>query len=208
MFDALGAADELNSQIGLACEYCSSLDPLLEEWLREIQMRLLDAGSAIATPRLSSKAAALERVRFDPDDGESAGEQTPSSESSVSSKTATKKKKKPTSRSAKLVETWIDKMEEDLPPLRDFILPSGGLAASHLHIARTLTRRAERRVVPLVEAGELEPAVGVYFNRLSDFFFVAARYAAMKEGRPEFVTRKIGGQSRRVELARNLSGDS
>ena len=62
---------------------------------------------------------------------------------------------------------------------------SGGLAASQLHFARSVCRRAERRVVPLVQAGECEPSVGVYLNRLSDFLFQAARTAALKEGQPE-----------------------
>jgi cob(I)alamin adenosyltransferase len=73
-------------------------------------------------------------------------------------------------------------MDSELPPLSQFILPSGGLAASSLHVCRTVCRRAERRTVPLVDRGDLEQYVSKFFNRLSDFFFVAARYSAMKSG--------------------------
>ena len=65
-----------------------------------------------------------------------------------------------------------------LPPLRNFILPGGGLAAASLHVARSVCRRAERAVVPLVRDGECESAAAMYLNRLSDYLFVAARYAA------------------------------
>lgn len=59
---------------------------------------------------------------------------------------------------------------------------SGGEAATHLHLARTVARRAERAVVPLVQEQKVPAVVGAYFNRLSDFFFAAARYAAHKAG--------------------------
>jgi ATP:cob(I)alamin adenosyltransferase len=88
------------------------------------------------------------------------------------------------------LEGWIDAMEEQLEPLRNFILPGGGLAAAHLHVARTVARRAERHVVGLVEQKDADEVVLRYLNRLSDFFFVAARFAAMKEGAAETLWRK------------------
>ncbi|KAJ2382154.1 hypothetical protein GGI05_005747, partial [Coemansia sp. RSA 2603] len=72
-----------------------------------------------------------------------------------------------------------------LPVHRSFILPSGGLAASTLHVARTICRRAERSLVPLKD--DIDKETMMFVNRLSDFLFVAARWTAMKQG----VTEKI-----------------
>ncbi|MFW8587556.1 cob(I)yrinic acid a,c-diamide adenosyltransferase [Rhizobium beringeri] len=77
------------------------------------------------------------------------------------------------------VERDIDQLNADLEPLKSFILPGGSPAAAHLHLARTIARRAERLMVALARThGEIvgEPAMK-YVNRLSDFLFVAARYA-------------------------------
>lgn len=175
--------------------------------LEVVQSRLLDVGSAVATPAeatgAGSKAKKL-RVQFDAD-------ATPA------------------------LESWIDAMDEELPQLTAFILPSGaecfrtllleipwricselsmrlqstakgalpdvtpnlacgdltdmaclntmcvtiagGQASSFLHMARSICRRAERAVVPLVQQGSVSADVGVYMNRLSDYLFTAARMA-------------------------------
>ena len=64
---------------------------------------------------------------------------------------------------------------------------AGGLAAAALHMSRSVCRRAERAVVPLVRDQATEAAVAIYLNRLSDYLFTAARYAALKAGEPETV---------------------
>ncbi len=84
------------------------------------------------------------------------------------------------------LEAAIDAMEAELAPLRSFILPGGTPASAALHLARTVCRRAERRVLAAGEAGEaVSGAVAVYLNRLSDWLFVAARLANARAGVPD-----------------------
>ncbi len=82
------------------------------------------------------------------------------------------------------LERWIDEENARLQPLRSFVLPGGTSAAAHLHLARTIVRRAERLVSELMERepGEVNPVVLQYLNRLSDLLFVVAR-VANDEGR-------------------------
>jgi ATP:cob(I)alamin adenosyltransferase len=75
------------------------------------------------------------------------------------------------------LEQAIDAMESDLAPLKSFILPGGSPAAAQLHVARTVCRRAERLVIALREDDDATRASIVFLNRLSDFLFVAARFA-------------------------------
>jgi cob(I)alamin adenosyltransferase len=79
------------------------------------------------------------------------------------------------------LEQTIDRLEQELPPLRRFILPGGSSAGAMLHLARTICRRAERRVVAL-GADSVEPVIIVYLNRLSDLLFVMARVANRRSG--------------------------
>jgi cob(I)alamin adenosyltransferase len=75
------------------------------------------------------------------------------------------------------LEAEIDAMNADLAPLRSFVLPGGSPLAAHLHLCRTVSRRAERLCVELAASEEVNPAVVKYLNRLSDWFFVASRVA-------------------------------
>lgn len=85
-----------------------------------------------------------------------------------------------------LLEADIDAMERELAPLGSFILPGGSQTAALLHLARTICRRAERRVVGARDDDEeVSEAVVVYLNRLSDWLFVAARLANARAGLPD-----------------------
>jgi cob(I)alamin adenosyltransferase len=83
------------------------------------------------------------------------------------------------------LEDAIDGFETELPELRQFILAGGSPAGAMLHVARTICRRAERRVVSLAERVEIHPDVIEYLNRLSDFLFVIARAVNHREGKEE-----------------------
>ncbi|KAL3897527.1 MAG: hypothetical protein SGCHY_003362, partial [Lobulomycetales sp.] len=106
-------------------------------------------GSNIATPRSNSNENRLSKTKFDSDSA-LCGE----------------------------LEEWIDEYQDKLPPLSSFILPSGGKAASSLHVARSVCRRTERRVCPLVSDGGVDRSVAMYLNRLSDFLFAASRHSS------------------------------
>lgn len=80
------------------------------------------------------------------------------------------------------LETSVDKMSEQLPELQHFILPGGAPAGAHLHVARTICRRAERLVVALSAETSINDAAQVYLNRLSDWLFTLARYENMRAG--------------------------
>jgi len=82
------------------------------------------------------------------------------------------------------LEQWIDTLESELPPLRNFILAGGSATGAALHVARTVCRRAERSIVAL-GAEAIEPELLIYANRLSDLLFVMARAANRRSGQPE-----------------------
>jgi len=85
------------------------------------------------------------------------------------------------------IEQWIDALDATVPPLSNFVIPSGGLSCTHLNLARAVCRRAERAVVPLVQAQQVDAEVGRYLNRLSDFLFAASRAAAHREKQAEIL---------------------
>ncbi len=88
------------------------------------------------------------------------------------------------------LEDAIDRMDDELPELNNFVLPGGSAAGATAHICRTITRRAERRVIDLNETSPLDPAIIQYLNRLSDYFFVLSRYITVNEGNTEFLWKK------------------
>ncbi|MDD2769028.1 MAG: cob(I)yrinic acid a,c-diamide adenosyltransferase [Methylococcus sp.] len=83
------------------------------------------------------------------------------------------------------LESWLDCFNEHLPPLKDFVLPGGSLAASYCHVARSICRRGERKLVALARTEPVNPEALAYLNRLSDFLFVVARALARMGGHHE-----------------------
>lgn len=84
----------------------------------------------------------------------------------------------------KLLEDYIDEYNQKLPPLKHFILPGDEEVAAHFHVARTVVRRAERRIVSLTaQEPDLNPLIQKYVNRLSDLMFVLARYSEEVENK-------------------------
>ncbi len=92
-----------------------------------------------------------------------------------------------TPRDVERLEQWIDRCQEDLAPLKEFVLPGGGIVPGFLHQARTVARRAERRCVRLAREEDIPLQVIPFLNRLSDALFVSARWMAHKAGEPELL---------------------
>lgn len=140
--ESYGTVDELNAYIGLVRDSIDIAES--KEWLIEIQNKLFNMGSFLAS------APGKEPTHITLDEAD-----------------------------ITFLEQRIDKMEESLPPLKNFILPGGSIAVSHIHVARCICRRAERRVVSLLETETVgNDYVLAYLNRLSDFLFVLGRFVA------------------------------
>ena len=151
--EAYGAVDELNAVLGgAAAGLDGEASSDLAEMLHEIQSTLFDLGGELATPDARERAAT--------------GKLTPLLAEGASER----------------LEGWIDALEQELEPLTQFILPGGAPVAAALHLARTVCRRAERRVVTLGASEEVSDEVLIYLNRLSDFLFVAARAVNRRSG--------------------------
>lgn len=92
------------------------------------------------------------------------------------------------------MEAWIDETTEELDPLKNFVLPGGGPGGSELHVARTVCRRAERRVVALADEAEVDEDAIRYLNRLSDLLFVFARLENHRSGSDDVIWRPSEGE--------------
>lgn len=88
------------------------------------------------------------------------------------------------------LEGWIDALDEQTPKIRQFILPGGSEESSRCHVARTVCRRAERKVTALARESHVDPDLLGYLNRLSDYLFIAARYLNFITGVDEIVWQK------------------
>jgi cob(I)alamin adenosyltransferase len=152
--EAYGTVDELNATIGVALLQ-PGLPEAFAEWLRRVQNDLLDLGADLsvpAPPADDSPAGKTERERL---------------------------------RIGPAYTEWLehacDEVNTKLQPLRSFVIPGGTPAAAHLHVCRTVCRRAERRAIAVGE--EINPEVVRYLNRLSDLLFILSR-AVNESGRP------------------------
>ena len=159
-FAVLGDIDELSCFIGLAlaasreAQHTAELPYAIDMELTEIQSRLLDIGSSIASPQVGSEPRAA-RLKF-------------------------------TSHLTAGLEAWMDNMDKALPPLTNFILPGGTKISAYLHVCRAIARRAERSYVALLDSVDERPddsaAILQCLNRLSDYFFMTARFVSNKSG--------------------------
>ena len=138
--EAIGAVDELNSQLGVLRTHDLSEDT--DALLATIQHRLFDLGGELSMPG---------RAVITPDH-------------------------------VAELERALDRLNADLAPLKEFILPGGSPAAAQAHVTRSVCRRAERRLVTLHHAEPLPPPAMGYLNRLSDLLFVLARHLNRQHG--------------------------
>ena len=95
------------------------------------------------------------------------------------------------------IEARIDLMEKALPPIRNFILPGGTHLGAHTHVARAICRRVERQVVALSQKQPVDPMILKYINRLSDLFFMLARFINNKAGKKEVLWSRLPAPERR-----------
>lgn len=153
--ESYGNIDELNSFIGVAKSQIDEAEVLAQ--LKKIQFNLFTVGSEAATP-IDKLFLANGKPRLS----------LLLDENDINE-----------------LEVWMDNFEEKLQPLQYFILPGGGKAATALHVARTVCRRAERSLVFLKESEEVRPELIKYLNRLSDYLFVLARYVSKLHNEPE-----------------------
>ena len=154
--EALGAVDECNSTLGVAIAFLPQHGKM--EPIREQLLTIQHAlfDVGAALATPRTKAIATKLEKTRFDDEEIA-----------------------------LLEKWIDAMEEQLPKLHAFILPGGQHAGAFLHQARSICRRAERRVLPLNKMADVSDNVLIYLNRLSDYLFSVSRYVNFLNHTPE-----------------------
>jgi cob(I)alamin adenosyltransferase len=146
--EAYGTVDEANACIGLARLHTAAVHPDLDAMLGRIQNDLFDLGADLSVPEPGSTGKKLDYEPL----------------RIIAAQTAR-------------IEADIDRLNKELTPLKSFILPGGSPAAAALHLARTVTRRAERMMVALAQNPEehVNREAIRYINRVSDFLFVAGR---------------------------------
>jgi len=159
--EAYGTVDELNAALGVALVQ-PGLPEKMAAWLARVQNDLLDLGADLSVP-----GAAPDAGDRDTDEAESDGADRP--------------RLRVTPQYTEWLEGACDEVNATLAPLRSFVIPGGTPASAHLHVCRTVCRRAERRAIAVGE--ESNPEVVRYLNRLSDLLFILAR-ATNRSGSP------------------------
>ncbi|XP_022918116.1 corrinoid adenosyltransferase MMAB-like isoform X2 [Onthophagus taurus] len=148
VFEAMGAAEELLSFLGLAREYALESEHEYCDKLKRAQTVIIDISEAISKQ---------------------------SGESSVKCT------------HVKELEDWINQYSKELPVQEKYIIPGSGLASATLHVSRSICRRVERAIVPLVRNGHLCSSCQIYVNRLADFLLTASRLAAKMDKHNETI---------------------
>jgi len=160
--EAYGTVDELNATIGVAMLQ-RGLSQRFAEWLRRVQNDLLDVGADLSVPAPAAGAG-----------GGGVGGTTDSS---------ARERLRVGADYTQWLEQACDEVNATLEPLRSFVIPGGSPAAAHLHVCRTVCRRAERRTI--AAGAEVNPEVVRYLNRLSDLLFILSRAANARPGEGE-----------------------
>jgi cob(I)alamin adenosyltransferase len=150
--EAYGTVDELNAAIGLAL-LAPGLPGQFADWLQRVQNDLLDVGADLSVPPPAADAGSAQRER---------------------------ERLRVGPEYTEWLERACDEVNSHLEPLRSFVIPGGTPAAAHLHVCRTVCRRAERRSIAVGEQGN--PEVVRYLNRLSDLLFILSRAANVDPG--------------------------
>jgi len=164
--EAYGTVDELNATLGVAL-LAPGLPGQFAEWLRRVQNDLLDLGADLSVPAPPADAAST-----------TAGEPAPASSTSPA-----RGRLRVDGEYTQWLEGACDEVNATLEPLRSFVIPGGSPAAAHLHVCRTVCRRAERRTIAV--GAEVNPEVVRYLNRLSDLLFILSRAANVQSGENE-----------------------
>jgi cob(I)alamin adenosyltransferase len=160
--EAYGTVDELNATIGVAVLQ-PGLSERFAEWLRRVQNDLLDVGADLSVPAPAAGGG-----------GGGTGGTTDAS---------ARERLRVAADYTQWLEQACDEVNATLEPLRSFVIPGGSPAAAHLHVCRTVCRRAERRTIAV--GAEVNPEVVRYLNRLSDLLFILSRATNAQTGEGE-----------------------
>ena len=163
--ESYGTADELGAVIGLAASYNN--DVAMADSLRRIQNDLFDLGADLCVPLAEVK----DDTSQDQDSQVGSSSESPGEAESKPSPLRVKDSQ------VRRLEAEIDAMNANLEPLKSFVLSGGNAVGAHLHHARCVARRCERATIALADVENINAAVVRYLNRLSDWLFVAARFA-------------------------------